>query len=305
MSPGQTKPPIRTLLEQRAHFFERVRSFFFKKNVLEVDTPVLVSFPPNDANIRIMKVSTSIGDRYLTSSPEYLMKRLLSEGSGNIFQLSHVYRDEPSSTIHSPFFMMLEWYRLSYDLAQLEKEVLELIQEVGIERNIHRKSYRDRFEEATGLDPLYVEKSRLLSLLQNHVHQPDSLSFEELIDAAFVLFVEPTMKKDIHVISTFLPHQAALAKIRGDEALRFEIYVDGVEIANGYEELSDPIEIQKRFDLWNRQHKTPLNVDPRFLDALPSLPPVSGVAVGADRLFMLQQKKETISSILPFDFSAS
>lgn len=304
MSAGQTKPSIQLLLEKRAQFFKRVRSFSTKK-VLEVDTPVLVSFPPNDANIQIMKVLTSLGDRYLTSSPEYLMKRLLSEGSGDIFQLSHVYRDEPSSMIHSPFFMMLEWYRLSFSIDQLENEVLELIQEVGIERNIHRKSYRDRFKEATGLDPLPVEKSQLQALLENRVHQIENLSFEEMIDAAFVLFVEPTMKKDIHVISTFLPHQAALAKIRGDDALRFEIYVDGVEIANGYEELSDPVEIRKRFDLWNRQHKTPLNVDPRFLDALPSLPPVSGVAVGADRLFMLQQKKENISSILPFDFSAS
>lgn len=305
MSPGQTKYPIRSLLEKRAQFFERVRSFFSSKRVLEVDTPVLVSFPPNDANIQIMKVLTSLGDRYLTSSPEYLMKRLLSQGSGDIFQLSHVYRDEESGKNHSPFFMMLEWYRLSFSIDQLENEVLELIQEVGIERNIHRKSYRDRFKEATGLDPLHVEESQLQALLKNRMHQPENLSFEELIDAAFVLFVEPKMKKDIHVISTFLPHQAALAKIRGDDALRFEIYVDGVEIANGYEELNDPVEIQKRFDLWNRDHKTPLNVDPRFLDALPSLPPASGVALGADRLFMLQQKKESISSILPFDFSAS
>lgn len=305
MSLGQTKQSIRLLLEKRAHFFDRVRSFFLQKNVLEVDTPVLVSYPPNDAHIQIMKVLTSMGQRYLTSSPEYLMKRLLCQGSGDIFQLSHVYRDEESGKNHSPFFMMLEWYRLSFSIDDLENEVLELIKNVGIERPIFRKSYRERFFLATGHDPLKIEKEQLLLLLNDRLYQPEKLSFDELLDAAFVLFVEPTMKEGIHVITRFLPHQAALAKIEKEEALRFEIYIDGVEVANGYEELSDKDEIQNRFHEWNKLRKTPLVVDPRFLEVLPSLPAVSGVAVGADRLFMLQQKKQSLASILPFDFASS
>ena len=118
----QTKSATRTLLEKRAAFFQKIRSFFSEKGVLEVDTPILVSHPPNDASIDIMRVITKTGDRYLASSPEYLMKRLLAKGSGDIFQLCHVYRDGELGTNHSPYFTMLEWYRTHFKLQTLSPD---------------------------------------------------------------------------------------------------------------------------------------------------------------------------------------
>ncbi len=289
-------------MKKRADFFQNIRSFFSLKGVLEVDTPVLLSFPPNDAHIEIMSVETKLQKRYLTSSCEYLMKRLLASGSGDIFQLCHVYRDNEIGRLHSPFFTMLEWYRTDLSLEALIQEVLELLHFLGISGEIERGSYRTRFLQATGLDPLNTTRASLIQKLEGKIYQPENLEFDELIDAVFVTFVEPTFQKGVQIIDTFLPHQAALAKIENLEALRFEIYIDGVEIANGYEELNDPDEIQSRFDSWNRKREKPLEVDPRFLDSLEDLPSVSGVAVGVDRLLLLKEKAETLSSILLFDF---
>ncbi|MFZ4773258.1 MAG: amino acid--tRNA ligase-related protein [Chlamydiia bacterium] len=304
MSLEQTKSLTRSLLESRALFFQKIRSFFFEKQVLEVDTPILVSFPPNDASIDIMRVITKMGDRYLASSPEYLMKRLLAQGSNDIFQLSHVYRDGEMGIRHSPFFTMLEWYRCDFSLERLIQEVLDLIHTLEIIGPVTYGSYRQRFIDATQIDPLNTTKDELIDLLQKRIHSPQNCSLEALIDAVFIEFVEPTMHHGIHIISSFLPHQAALAKIEESDALRFEIYVDGVEVANGYEELNDPKEITDRFTEWNKDRATPLNVDPRFIEALPHMPPTSGVAVGVDRLLMIRQKASTLASILPFDYSS-
>ena len=302
MSQGLTKISSKEIVKKRADFLQNIRSFFSLKGVLEVDTPVLLSFPPNDANIEIMSVETKLQKRYLTSSCEYLMKRLLATGSGDIFQLCHVYRDNEIGRLHSPFFTMLEWYRTDLPLESLIQEVLELIQFLGISGEIERGSYQTRFLKATGLDPLNTNRTSLIQKLEGKIYQPENLEFDELIDAVFVTFVEPTFQKGVQIIDTFLPHQAALAKIRDFEALRFEIYIDGVEVANGYEELNDPHEIQSRFDSWNQKREKPLEVDPRFLNSLEDLPAVSGVAVGVDRLLFLKEKAETLSSILLFDF---
>ncbi len=301
---------VRNLIKARADFFKQIRSFFDgnfgRRQALEVDTPILVSYPPNDANIDIMQVKTKMGDRYLASSPEYLMKRLLAAGSKDIYQLCHVYRDGEYGERHSPFFTMLEWYRLDFSLKMLLNEVLDLIHALQIQtHSITSASYRDRFLKATQLDPLTATSSELIHLLAPSLNNPETLSHDALLDAAFIAFVEPTMAHGTHIISSFLPRHAALAKIVNDEALRFEIYIDGIEVANGYEELNDPIEIKVRFDLWNQDRSTPLVVDPRFLAALSHLPATSGVAVGIDRLLMLHQKGSTLASILPFDYTNS
>jgi lysyl-tRNA synthetase class 2 len=304
MSQGLTRISSKELVKKRADFFQNIRSFFSQKGVWEVDTPVLLSFPPNDAHIEIMSVDTKLEKRYLTSSCEYLMKRLLATGSEDIFQLCHVYRDNEIGRLHSPFFTMLEWYRRGFDLEALINEVLELIRFLGLEKQIERGGYRARFLKATGLDPLTAKRDALIQKLEGHYHQPQNLEIDELIDAVFVTFVEPTFQKGIQIIDSFLPHQAALAKIQGSQALRFEIYIDGVEVANGYEELNDPNEIQSRFHQWNLKRTKPLEVDPRFLSSLENLPCVSGVAVGADRLLMLKEKAFDLKSILLFDFHA-
>lgn len=302
MSQGLTKVSSRELVKIRADFHQNIRSFFSLKGVLEVDTPVLLSFPPNDAHIEIMSVDTKLQKRYLTSSPEYLMKRLLANGSGDIFQLCHVYRDNEIGRLHSPFFTMLEWYRTDFVLETLIQEVLELFFYLGLKGEIHRGSYRSRFLEATGLDPQTATRASLMQKLEGYHHSPENLDTEALIDAVFVTFVEPTFKNGIQIIDSFLPHQAALAKIEHSKALRFEIYIDGVEVANGYEELNDPKEIQSRFQDWNLKRQTPLIVDPRFMSSLEYLPAVSGVAVGVDRLLMLKQKAQNLQSILLYDF---
>ena len=305
MSREPTSSSVRPLLIKRAAFFQKVRSFFFERDVIEVDTPVLVSSPPNDANIDIMRVKTKGTDRYLTSSPEYLMKRLLALGSEDIFQLCHVYRDGEIGRNHNPFFTMVEWYRTDFVLEDLIQECIEFLHYFDLNLPVTRLGYRERFLRMTGIDPLNCQKSDLTNLLHPYFQNVESFSLEELIDAAFVTFVEPQMKDGIHIVDSFLPFQAALAKIEGAKALRFEIYIKGIEIANGYEELNDPQQIQDRFNDWNAKRVEPLVVDPRFLDALQHLPAVSGVALGADRLFMILENKDSISAILPFDYMSS
>ena len=281
-------------LLQRAEKLSTVRHFFLQRNVLEVDTPLLSPFAPIDAHIDVMLVDMGKEQTgYLHTSPEYAMKKLLSKGSGDIYQLSHVFRADEEGPLHTPEFTMIEWYRVDMQLHTLIHETLELIQLFLGEYPAEILTYQEAFEHYCGLNP---HEDDLAPMVTRFASDAASWDRDTQLHLLFSHIVEPQMPNDsLTVITGFPASQAALAKteeVGGVElAKRFEIYLGGVELANGFDELSDPAEQKRRFETENQKRinlgKAPLPFDREFVACLKSLPECVGVAVGFDRLMML------------------
>ena len=249
-----------SLASSRATALRTVREFFHARDVMEVDTPVLSPYAPIDRHIDVMQV----GNHYLHTSPEYAMKKLLCKGIGDIYQLSHVFRKGESGRLHSPEFMMLEWYRLGFTFDQMIAETVELVELIVGEKSWTRMTHEEalgRFATGTG---------------------PKELIWSDT--------VEPNLTAA--VVTHFPASEAALAKIDGNCALRFEVYVDGTELANGYDELADGNELRRRFEMANTKN---LLMDEELLSLLDNLPDCCGVAVGFDRLMMLRSGVNSIA----------
>lgn len=292
------------LLKKRAEALKNVRSFFDEAKVLEVDTPTIVSLPPIDQFIDLMEVQTKKEKRYLASSPEYLMKRLLAEGMKDIYQLSYVYRDDEFGPNHNPAFTMVEWYRVGWSLDALIEETLQLISLfITVEKPVIL-SYQEAFYQATQLDPKTASLDELKKCLSSTTNL-DTYSRLELLDLIYVSKVEPNFPDSLFVLKGFLPEQAALSTVANGMAERFEIYYRRIELANGYNELSDPNELRARFEKANLARKKPLPIDERFLASQANMPPCVGVALGFDRLLMLCCQVDNLQEILPFDWSNS
>lgn len=240
------------------------------------------------------------------------MKRLLSEGVGDIYQLSHVFRDGECGAKHNPEFMMVEWYRLGFSLQEMIVETFSFVELfLGV---MPKKilSYRKAFLQYAHIDPFEASIAELLA----YVHQIDPLiqsdDRDELLNYILALQVEPHLGKgELVALSYFPPSQAALAKTTEHEGVRvaerFEVYVEGVELANGYHELQDAKEQLLRLEESNTQRvqlkKAPLPIDYHFIEALnKGIPTCSGVAVGFDRLMMLRHKQKEISAVMPFSW---
>lgn len=276
----------RELLKNRATALAKARSFFSDRNILEVDCGALVKRAPIDANIDVIETS----DGFLHTSPEYAMKRLLIQGSGDIFFLGHVYRKGEKGRLHNPEFAMAEWYRLKVSLLQMIQETCDFIQLFLGALPIRILSYKNAFK---GIDIPYrkewTETENRHYILSHHI--------------------EPNLgKNELTVLTDYPPNEAALACVVEKEgeivAERFEIYHKGVELANGYHESSDAIELRNRFNLENEARKQrkleTYPLDEEFLAAMEKgLPDCCGVSVGFDRLFMLSQNAKNISEILP------
>jgi lysyl-tRNA synthetase class 2 len=266
--------------------FKRVRSFFEEKGVVEVDVPSLARGACIDQHINLIE-ATVMGERaFLHSSPEYYMKRLLAEGIGDCYQLSHVFRDGEVSERHNPEFTMLEWYRLGFSLTQMIEESLALAS-VFIEggKKILFLTHKEVFVHFLGYYP------------ENQEEREHFFAFD--LD-------EYLAKEDFVVIHDFPKEEAALAQIEGEVAKRFEIFYQGLEIANGYLELQDPDEHRLRLKKANEKRNKPYPVDEHFLRAMEKgLPACAGVAMGFDRLMMIKYKAPTIKHILPFAFEYS
>lgn len=310
-------------LKRRAQYLADVRHFFSQRHVLEVETPILSSAAPTAPYIDsfttdyIPLASTSKQAYYLQTSPEFAMKRLLAAKIGSIYQIARVFRNGEQGKFHSPEFTMLEWYRPELSLNQLMDEINTLVQKVFTLKQVSRLSYRCIFEfylkinvftcatsqikqhaleRISGLsDDLELDRDGWLGLLMSHVIEPRL--------AAMNLSV---------FIYDFPATQAQLAKIKKDEAGndvadRFELYIDGVEIANGYNELLDADELQQRFIEDNKQRqaemKPQIAIDYNLLAAMKAgLPECSGVALGFDRIVMLALNKQDIQSVQSFGF---
>lgn len=302
-------------LKDRAHMLFCARTFFFQRQVLEVDCPALLPEAPIDPFIDVMQVILPGGKRgYLHTSPEYGMKRLLSLGLGDIYQLSHVFREGEIGPLHNPEFTMCEWYRIGYSLDALIQETLAFIHLFLSELPCVTISYREALKKYASIDYLEATIEELLSCAHKHsLHLPPDASGwdkDTLLQLLMSFIVEPHLGQDqLCVLIDYPASQAALAqtKIKGCEhvAERFEIYYKGIELANGYHELLDPIEQEKRLADSEKKRKEmgkePLPVDRHFLEALKKgLPDCSGVAVGFDRLLMLRRQASSLKSILPF-----
>ena len=301
-------------LKDRAHLFEKVRSFFSSKGVLEVDTPLLSTTAPIDEHIEIMDVCLGEGKKgYLHSSPEYAMKRLLSTGIGDIYQMSHVFRQGELSPLHNPEFTMVEWYRLNMSFDSFIEETAKFIRLFLPNLPLKKISYREAFLQFAKIDYLKASQKELLLCAKEHgIDISSPLSKEDLLHLLMGFVVEPNLGKDtLEALIDYPASQAALAKteIRDGEpiAKRFEIYYQGVELSNGYLELTDATKQEERLLESQAKRKEagkpPLPLDKKFLEALSlGIPDCCGVAVGFDRLLLLKRKGSSLQEVLPFSF---
>ncbi len=304
-------------LRSRADMLARIRAHFGEQGVLEVQTPVLSSAAIADPHIESVPAELAgFGTVFLHTSPEYAMKRLLAAGFGDCYQVCQVFRDGERGRQHNPEFTLVEWYRLGFTAARLMDDVEALLRRAleGLRRlaPAERLPWRDAVRQHAGVDPLQAGAPELRAALARHdVGPPDSAAGdrEALLDLVVSAIVGPRLGR---VGPTFIydypAAQAALARIRpGDPPLaeRFELYLDGVELANGFCELADAAEQRRRFaqDLAARAARgRPLRpLDERLLAALAhGLPDCAGVALGFDRLVMTALGLGTIDEAMAF-----
>jgi len=283
------------ILRQRAAFIKNIRLFFEQKKVLEVETPLLVSHPNPDAHIEHFSVDLQSG-LFLHSSPELAMKRLLAAGSGPIFQISKVFRKNELGRIHHHEFTMLEWYQPDITYHQLMDEVHELLSFVGITRTSIKLTYLDAFMQYSGLDLTQADAETIRRCLDScslDLVGFDAADTNTWLDLILAEKVEPYLgQNSATYLYDYPASQAAMARIRDGDfpvAERFELYLEGMEIANGYQELTDYTLLKQRYNrgVMNEARST-YDLDPRFLSAMKfGLPECSGVAIGLDRLFMV------------------
>ena len=302
-------------LKSRARQSAFVRGFFAQRDLLEVETPVLGRFgvtEPNLDSISAQIDAQCIKDGWLQTSPEYHMKRLLAAGSGSIYQISKVFRNGERGSRHNPEFSMLEWYRTGFDDEALMTEVSDLVCGWLECPQPKATSYRQAMIDWAGIDPFVVAESELRQRCRQWLEpeQLQDLSRDGCLDLLMGFAVEPNLGTETPVfINQYPASQASLARISNvdgfDVAHRFELYIDGLELCNGYWELTNADEQRARFEADNRQRKaagkTEMDVDEAFLMALErGLPDCAGVALGLDRLLMLKTGTRDIADVLAF-----
>lgn len=297
-----------SILKDRAAMLHRARTFFSQKNITEVDCCALVQRAPLDPNIDVMSVAVTESQKgFLHTSPEISMKKLLASGSGDIYYLGHVFRKGEIGSRHNPEFTMAEWYRIGFSLTQMIAETCEFLFLFLPPLQIEILSYREAFSRYLEIN--YTEIS--LEELKKFTKDQPTKDWSRTTYIHFLLshYIEPHLGKNkLTVLTEYPPQEAALSvvKIKNGEtvAQRFEIYHNGIELANGYQELNDEAELRRRFREENQSRlssgKEAYLLDESFLSILEHLPPCCGVSVGFDRAFMLYCKKENISEALPF-----
>ena len=300
-------------LKARAVFYKQIRQFFAKYDVLEVETPLLCARAVTDPYIQAFAAD----GKYLQTSPEYAMKRLLAAGSGAIYQICKAFRQEESGNFHNSEFTMLEWYRPGFDHHRLIAEVDEIIQMLLGTQPARKISYYKLFMETLGINP----HTASIEILQNCAEQhgisltataKSGLTVTDWLQLLMSHIIEPQMVGNFAwAVYDFPVAQAALARIihtdEGTVASRFEFYMQGIELANGYHELQNPAEQAKRFTEDNAKRVTQgikfMEPDERLLAALEAgLPDCAGVTLGLDRLLMLKLQADSIAKVLSFTF---
>ena len=306
-------------LRQRAELLSRLRRFFSDRGILEVETPLLCSSGITDPSIEPFTVSAGAAitqPRFLQTSPEYAMKRLLAAHGEPIFQIARAFRDGEAGSRHNPEFSLLEWYRPGFDHHALMREVAQLLSECLGPRTVERYSYRELFLSRLQVDPFTASSAELERIARSHMDAGTLVGDRDMwLDLLMSHLLEPALGDGVFsFVYDYPASQAALARITSADGVsvgqRFELYVEGIELANGYFELTDAAEQRQRFDRDNalrRERGQPERpIDGYLLAAMHhGLPSCSGVALGVDRLLMLMTGATCIRDVLAFDWQRS
>jgi lysyl-tRNA synthetase class 2 len=302
-----------SILQERTAILKKIRHFFDTRKYLEVETPYMAHHGVTDLHLQNIEAKFRGQQYYLQTSPEYHMKRLLAAGSGPIYQIARVFRDDELGRWHNPEFSLLEWYQLDVDHWYLIQEIQELFQELAGISQFKHLSYQQAFLQACDFDPLIANNTDARVVCQRfdleNVLSPNE-DFDQYLHLLMAMVVEPYLAQKFSepvVVYDFPASQASLAQVNGRVSSRFEIYWQGVELANGFHELTDEKVQRQRFlkDLDTRQKygRPVMDLDESLLSALDfGLPPCSGVALGLDRLIALILKQERISQTMSFAF---
>ena len=322
MSDSQWHPSASLdMLRTRAELLGRIRDFFRQAGVLEVETPASSRYGVTDPAIesfvtRYCGPGAAQGEaRYLQTSPEFPMKRLLAAGSGPIYQLCRVFRNGERGRLHSPEFTLLEWYRPGFDHHRLMGEVAELMQALSPRPlKEERVSYAEAFQSRLRIDPHRASAAELSNCaIDQGIAGAEQLELESRdawLDLLLTHLIEPHLGENgMTFLYDYPATQAALARVRpGDPPLaeRFELYLSGLEIANGFHELLDGQEQRRRFEEDNRRREAmglpTLPIDVHLLAALEAgMPASAGVALGVDRLLMVLSGSRHIREGVAFD----
>ena len=310
-------------IRARAKLTAGVRRFFAQRQVMEVETPLLCQSTAMDPYLDSFSISPNSKEYFLQTSPEFPMKRLLAAGSGPIFQICKAFRCDEQSSRHNPEFSLLEWYQPGFSLLDLQQELLDLISMLAHELDVDGwneavtcVSYGDLFESVVGVDPHTCRIDQLAFIAKQKVNFVGAdLSREAWLDLLMSHLVEPEMPQGLLALTDFPAGQAALAEVELDAkgrsvAKRLELYIGGVELANGYQELINPEEQRRRFEEDNRKREQlgyrSLPIPEYLLAALESgMPASSGIALGLDRLLMMLLEKQQLSDVLCFPWDSA
>jgi elongation factor P--(R)-beta-lysine ligase len=310
-------------LKQRANIIAKIRDFFSKRGVLEIDTPLMAHAPVTDPYLEALKVNPISHPNktlYLQTSPEYAMKRLLAANSGCIYQICKAFRDEPTGPLHNMEFTMLEWYRVNFNYTQLIQEITELLKILSNWPDAKIQTYQELFEYYLDINPHIISYEKLLKISEKNKCYPikglNNPSADDLLMLLFSKVIEPDFANKSPVFAIDYPaSQAALANIISNNisnnisykiSQRFELYYKGFELANGYDELTDKdilltrfykdLEIRKKLNLPNAP------IDYKLIASMQNgkFPKCSGVALGLDRLIALLLEKKDIREVNSF-----
>lgn len=306
----------------RARLNATVRAYFAARGVLEVETPLMSQAGNTDPNIASFPlafgghIDAGPRQRWLRTSPEFPLKRLLAAGLGDCYELGRVFRDGEAGGRHNPEFTMLEWYRVGWDHQRLIGECADLLREclalVGREARLHRVAYRDLYRDRLGIDPMHDDVEVLRNALGDIHIDHEGLGRDDWLDLLMTHRLQPAFPDDqLLALYDYPASQCALARVRAAEtpvAERFEIYLGPLELANGYHELADADEQARRFhgDVATRgvRGEPAPAIDARLLAALAAgFPDCAGVALGVDRLLMAMLGTPRIADVLAFDFA--
>jgi lysyl-tRNA synthetase class 2 len=303
----QTATTLKTL-QAKAQLYQTIRNFFAEKNILEVQTPLLCDYSVTDPYIE--SIETPQG--FLQTSPEYAMKKLLAQHKQSIYQMCKAFRDEENGRWHHCEFTMLEWYVVDADMFALIEQVYELVQMLFKEMLIEKISYRDIFLKYTNLDPFACTAQQAYQCLIDANKLPMGIDEQQSLDDYLQIMmseiIEPNMdKQNALIVYDYPAGQSALAKLAkrtcGIAAERFELYIKGIECGNGFHELQDAQEQLARFQQNQAKRKQlglkNMAIDESFIQALHyGLPACSGIAIGLDRILMLQQNITHIDQVV-------